>query len=365
MQDRWLINSPERRILITVQSRGNGALNSNIYFRNEKKKTNEYEVLIMLNFGVIAPLLISFAISAAAGPKIIGILRRLKAGQTVRDDGPQTHLKKNGTPTMGGIIFLLGVVVTCLFYVKDYPKIIPVLFMTVGFGIVGFLDDYIKVVLKRSEGLTPGQKMAGQLVVTAVFAYYMVKYSEAGLTMLVPFCRGLTIDLGWLSIPLLFFVVIGTVNGTNFTDGLDGLASSVTVIVAVFFSVVALGTGTGIAPVTLAVAGGLLGFLLFNVYPASVFMGDTGSLALGGFVASVAYMLNMPLFLLLVGLIYMVEVLSVIIQVTYFKATHGKRFFKMAPIHHHFEKCGWSETRVVTVFSIIEAFCCLIALAAM
>ena len=365
MQDRWLINSPERRILITVQSRGNGALNSNIYFRNEKKKTNEYEVLIMLNFGVIAPLLISFAISAAAGPKIIGILRRLKAGQTVRDDGPQTHLKKNGTPTMGGIIFLLGVVVTCLFYVKDYPKIIPVLFMTVGFGIVGFLDDYIKVVLKRSEGLTPGQKMAGQLVVTAVFAYYMVKYSEAGLTMLVPFCSGLTIDLGWLSIPLLFFVVIGTVNGTNFTDGLDGLASSVTVIVAVFFSVVALGTGTGIAPVTLAVAGGLLGFLLFNVYPASVFMGDTGSLALGGFVASVAYMLNMPLFLLLVGLIYMVEVLSVIIQVTYFKATHGKRFFKMAPIHHHFEKCGWSETRVVTVFSIIEAFCCLIALAAM
>ena len=365
MQDRWLINSPERRILITVQSRGNGALNSNIYFQNEKKKTNEYEVLIMLNFGVIAPLLISFVISAAAGPKIIGILRRLKAGQTVRDDGPQTHLKKNGTPTMGGIIFLLGVVVTCLFYVKDYPKIIPVLFMTVGFGIVGFLDDYIKVVLKRSEGLTPGQKIAGQLVVTAVFAYYMVKYSEAGLTMLVPFGPGLTIDLGWLSIPLLFFVVIGTVNGTNFTDGLDGLASSVTVIVAVFFSVVALGTGTGIAPVTLAVAGGLLGFLLFNVYPASVFMGDTGSLALGGFVASVAYMLNMPLFLLLVGLIYMVEVLSVIIQVTYFKATHGKRFFKMAPIHHHFEKCGWSETRVVTVFSIIEAFCCLIALAAM
>ena len=365
MQDRWLINSPERRILITVQSRGNGALNSNIYFQNEKKKTNEYEVLVMLNFGVIAPLLISFVISAAAGPKIIGILRRLKAGQTVRDDGPQTHLKKNGTPTMGGIIFLLGVVVTCLFYVKDYPKIIPVLFMTVGFGIVGFLDDYIKVVLKRSEGLTPGQKMAGQLVVTAVFAYYMVKYSEAGLTMLVPFCPGLTIDLGWLSIPLLFFVVIGTVNGTNFTDGLDGLASSVTVIVAVFFSVVALGTGTGIAPVTLAVAGGLLGFLLFNVYPASVFMGDTGSLALGGFVASVTYMLNMPLFLLLVGLIYMIEVLSVIIQVTYFKATHGKRFFKMAPIHHHFEKCGWSETRVVTVFSIIEAFCCLIVLGAM
>ena len=318
-----------------------------------------------MDYTVFIPVLISFALSVIMGPLIIPVLRKLKMGQTEREDGVKSHLKKAGTPTMGGVIILLSIVITSVFYLKDYPKIIPVLFMTVGFGIVGFLDDYIKVVLKRSEGLTPGQKMAGQLVVTAVFAYYMVKYSEAGLTMLVPFCPGLTIDLGWLSIPLLFFVVIGTVNGTNFTDGLDGLASSVTVIVAVFFSVVALGTGTGIAPVTLAVAGGLLGFLLFNVYPASVFMGDTGSLALGGFVASVAYMLNMPLFLLLVGLIYMVEVLSVIIQVTYFKATHGKRFFKMAPIHHHFEKCGWSETRVVTVFSIIEAFCCLIALAAM
>ena len=180
--------------------------------------------------------------------------------------------------------------------------------------------------------------------------------------MLVPFCPGLTIDLGWLSIPLLFFVVIGTVNGTNFTDGLDGLASSVTVIVAVFFSVVALGTGTGIAPVTLAVAGGLLGFLLFNVYPASVFMGDTGSLALGGFVAATAYMLQMPIFLLIVGLIYLVEVLSVIIQVTYFKKTGGKRIFRMAPIHHHFELGGWSETRVVAVFSIVTAILCLVAL---
>ena len=202
-------------------------------------------------------------------------------------------------------------------------------------------------------------------MVTAVFAYYMVKYSEAGLTMLVPFCPGLTIDLGWLSIPLLFFVVIGTVNGTNFTDGLDGLASSVTVIVAVFFSVVALGTGTGIAPVTLAVAGGLLGFLLFNVYPAKVFMGDTGSLALGGFVAGVAYAMQMPLFIILVGLIYLIEVLSVMIQVSYFKATHGKRIFKMAPIHHHFELCGWSETRVVAVFSVVTAIMCLIALLAL
>lgn len=318
----------------------------------------------MMDFGVAVPVLLSFVISAAAGPVIIPILRKLKVGQTVRDDGPQTHLKKNGTPTMGGIIFLLGVVVTSLFYVKDFPKIIPVLFMTVGFGVVGFLDDFIKVVLRRSEGLTPAQKMAGQLVVTAVFAYYMVQISDVGLTMLIPFSGGKYLDIGWLAVPLLFFAVIGTVNGTNFTDGLDGLAASVTVMVAVFFTVVAVGTNSGIAPVTCAVTGGLLGFLLFNVYPASVFMGDTGSLALGGFVASAAYMMRLPLFLLIVGLIYLVEVLSVIIQVTYFKTTHGKRFFKMAPIHHHFEKCGWSETRVVTVFSIITALCCLVALAA-
>ncbi len=317
----------------------------------------------MMDVKIALPVLISFVISAAAGPIVIPILRKLKVGQTVRDDGPQTHLKKNGTPTMGGVIFLLAVLITSLIYAPQYPKVIPVLFMTVGFGIVGFLDDFIKVVLHRSEGLTPGQKMAGQLVVTAVFAYYMAKISDVGLTLKVPFFTNMSLDPGWLSIPLLFFVVIGTVNGTNFTDGLDGLAASVTVMVAVFFSVVALGTNAGIAPITLAVVGGLLGFLLFNVYPASVFMGDTGSLALGGFVASTAYMMNMPLFLLLVGIIYLVEVLSVMIQVTYFKVTHGKRFFKMAPIHHHFEKCGWSETRVVTVFSIITALCCLVALA--
>lgn len=313
---------------------------------------------------VALPVLMSFVISAAAGPIIIPVLRKLKVGQTVRDDGPQTHLKKNGTPTMGGIIFLLGVIVTSIIYMKDSPRVIPVLFMTVGFGIVGFLDDYIKVVLKRSEGLTPIQKMAGQLVITAVFAYYMVSISDVGLQMLIPFSGGKYLDIGIWAVPLLFFVVIGTVNGTNFTDGLDGLASSVTIMVAVFFTVVAIGTNAGISPVTCAVAGGLMGFLLFNVYPASVFMGDTGSLALGGFVASAAYMMNMPLFIPLIGLIYLVEVLSVIIQVTYFKATHGKRFFKMAPIHHHFEKCGWSETRVVAVFSIVTALCCLVALAA-
>ena len=182
---------------------------------------------------------------------------------------------------------------------------------------------------------------------------------------MVPFTNGTHIDIGWLAIPLIFVTVIGTVNGTNFTDGLDGLASSVTVLVATFFTVVAIGTDSGIEPITCAVVGALLGFLLFNVYPASVFMGDTGSLALGGFVASTAYMMQMPIFILIVGLIYLVEVLSVIIQVVYFKKTGGKRIFKMAPIHHHYELCGWSETRVVAVFSIITALLCLIALMAM
>ena len=247
-------------------------------------------------------------------------------------------------------------------YVKDYPKIIPVLFLTVAFGLIGFLDDYLKVVLKRSDGLLPMQKMALQIVVTAVFAFYIVKVAHIPLTLLVPFSGGFYWDIGWLAVPVLFVAVIGTVNGTNFTDGLDGLASSVTVLVATFFTVVAVGTQSGIEPITCAVVGALLGFLLFNVYPASVFMGDTGSLALGGFVAGTAYMMQMPLFIIIVGFIYLVEVASVILQVTYFKKTGGKRLFKMAPIHHHFELCGWSETRVVAVFSVITALLCLIAL---
>lgn len=286
-------------------------------------------------------------------------------GQTEREEGVKEHLKKAGTPTMGGVIILLSILITSLLYIRSNPQIIPVLFVTIGFGLIGFLDDYLKVVMKRSDGLFPKQKMALQIVVTAIFAYYLVKVAGISLKMLVPFSGGRYLDLGWLAIPVLFFAVIGTVNGVNFTDGLDGLASSVTVLVATFFTVVAIGTKSGIEPVTGAVVGALLGFLLFNVYPASVFMGDTGSLALGGFVASAAYMLQMPLFIIIVGLIYLVEVLSVIIQVTYFKKTGGKRIFKMAPIHHHFELCGWSETRVVAVFSIITALLCMVALMAM
>ena len=311
---------------------------------------------------VILALFVSFAISVFLSPIIIPFLKKLKIGQTERTEGVQSHLEKAGTPTMGGLIILISVLVTSLFFIRKFPNIVPVLFLTLGFGLIGFLDDYLKVVLHRSDGLMPMQKMALQIIVTAVFAFYLVKVADIPLTMLVPFSNGYYLDIGWMAVPLLFVAVIGTVNGTNFTDGLDGLASSVTVLVATFFTVVAIGTKSGIEPVTCAVVGALLGFLLFNVYPASVFMGDTGSLALGGFVAGTAYMMQMPLFILIVGIIYLVEVASVMIQVTYFKKTGGKRFFKMAPIHHHFELCGWSETRVVAVFSIITALLCLIAL---
>lgn len=315
-----------------------------------------------MNGTVLLSVMLSFAISVVLGPLVIPFLRRLKVGQTERTEGPESHLKKNGTPTMGGILFLISVVITSLLFVKDYPKILPILFLTLGFGMIGFLDDYIKVVLKRSMGLRAWQKFALQIVVTGIFVFYLQRYTDVSLVMKVPFAEGVYLDFGWFNIPILFFIVIGTVNGTNFTDGLDGLASSVTVLVATFFTVVAIGTNSGIEPITCAVVGALLGFLLFNVHPASVFMGDTGSLALGGFVAAAAYMMQMPLFIAIVGFIYVIEVLSVMMQVTYFKLTGGKRIFKMAPIHHHFELCGWSETRVVAVFSIVTALLCLVAL---
>lgn len=310
---------------------------------------------------VITAVLISFGISAVACPVLIPFLKKIKFGQQVREDGPQAHLKKQGTPTMGGIAFLFSVMLTSLFFMKSYPQIIPILFMTVGFGFVGFLDDYIKVVRKHSEGLNPKQKMAAQFVITAIFCFYMMKYSGGGTVIHIPFLHT-DWDMGWLYIPMVFLVVLGTDNGVNFTDGLDGLCTSVTIIVATFFTVVAMTTVSGIVPITGAVVGALLGFLLFNVYPAQVFMGDTGSLALGGFVASTALVLQNPLIILLVGFIYLIEVISVMIQVVYFKKTHGKRFFRMAPIHHHFELGGWSETRVVAVFSITTAILCMIAL---
>lgn len=318
----------------------------------------------MINETILA-IIIAFTISAILCPIVIPFLHKLKFGQQVRTDGPQAHLKKQGTPTMGGLVILTSIIITSLFYIRDYPKIIPVLFMTVGFGIVGFLDDYIKIVMKRSEGLNPKHKLAGQILITCVFAYYLMNSDEVGTEALIPFTGGFGggyfVDLGILFVPFVFAVVLGTDNGVNFTDGLDGLCTSVTILVATFLTIVALGEGSGISPITGAVVGSLLGFLLFNVYPARVFMGDTGSLALGGFVASSALMMQMPFFIPIIGMVYLVEVLSVMLQVGYFKATGGKRIFRMAPIHHHFELGGWSETRVVAVFSIVTSILCLLA----
>lgn len=320
---------------------------------------------MIINKDILIPLFVAFAISVALSPVVIPFLTKLKVGQTERTEGVKSHLKKAGTPTMGGLIILISTVVTSLFYIGRFPRIVPVLFLVLGFGIIGFLDDYLKVVLHRSDGLYPKQKMLGQLIVTTIFVVYIWNMDASCLEFLLPFSGGKVLSGRWVriaAVPIAYFAIIGTVNGVNFTDGLDGLATGVTTMVAVFFTVASLVLGGGIEPVTAAVTGALLGFLLFNVYPAKVFMGDTGSLALGGFVAGAAYVLRMPLFILIVGLIYLVEVLSVMIQVTYFKKTGGKRFFKMAPIHHHFELCGWSETRVVAVFSIVTALLCLVAL---
>ena len=286
-----------------------------------------------MKYSMFLPVLISFAISALLGPVVIPFLHRLKFGQYIREEGPKAHQKKSGTPTMGGVIFIISVTVTSLFFVREYPLILPVLFTTLGFGIIGFLDDYIKVVKKRNLGLTEIQKLAGQIAITAIFTFYLLNYTDVGTRILIPFTGGFEDGLYlefpvWLFVVFIFFVVLGTVNGTNFTDGLDGLLSSVTVLVAVFFTVVAIAVRSGLHPITGAVVGALLGFLLFNVYPAKVFMGDTGSLALGGFVASTAIVLKMPIFIVIVGIIYLVEILSVIIQVTYFKVTGGKRILK-------------------------------------
>lgn len=313
----------------------------------------------------IMPVIISFGISVVLCPIIIPFLRKLKFGQFVRDDGPESHLKKAGTPTMGGLIILTSILVTSLVFVTKYHEILPVLFMTLGFGLVGFLDDYIKVVMKRSLGLKAWQKMLGQLFVTTVFILYYYHVVDLPPVTIIPFAGIVFTMPNWLFIIFIYIVVLGTVNGVNFTDGLDGLASGVTVIVATFFTIAAIALRPQLTPITLAVVGSLLGFLLFNVYPARVFMGDTGSLALGGFVASIALVLQIPLFIVIVGLIYLIEVISVILQVGFFKLTHGKRIFRMAPIHHHFELGGASETQVVVAFCIITAILCIIGLVAL
>ncbi len=304
-------------------------------------------------------ILIAFTANIILCPIIIPMLIKLKLGQNVRHDGPQTHLKKSGTPSMGGVMILLSFLITSLFFVYNNNDGIAVILVTLGFGLVGFADDFIKVVKKRSLGLRAIEKIICQLVITGFFVAYLLLFTDNPLVVYIPFSKGSMISLGVLFIPFVFLVMLGTVNSVNLTDGLDGLASGVTVLVATFFLFASLGQGNGTLPVVGAAVGSLLGFLLFNSYPARVFMGDTGSLALGGFIASVAMILKMPLFIPIVGMIYFIEALSVMIQVGYFKLTK-QRFFKMAPIHHSFELSGWSETKIVTLFYVVTAVVCLI-----
>ncbi len=314
---------------------------------------------------VMIAIIVSFAVSAALGPFIIPLLLKLKVGQTVREEGLESHKVKNGTPTIGGLIFLAGIGVVSIIFGKKYPMMMPMMILIVAFGLIGFIDDFIKVVLKRSKGLAAWQKFTLQFLVTAAFAWFLVVYEGINLDMIVPFVKK-EVDPGYLGMPILFVAVLGTDTGANFTDGVDGLAASVTSAIALFFIVAAYVLGgegaPAVAVVAASVLGGLLAFLLFNANKAKVFMGDTGALALGGFVAGAAYMLHIPLLLPIVAIIYVIEVASVMLQVSYFKLTHGKRIFKMAPIHHHFEKCGWSETQVMTRFTVITIIAAATAL---
>jgi len=304
--------------------------------------------------------ILSFAFSLVLGPILIPMLTRLKFGQTVRDDGPKSHYKKTGTPTMGGMIFLIPVVVLAAFYAGHDKRILPLIFVTLGFGLIGFIDDFIKVVKKRKDGLYWNQKMLGLLLIAVTFAIYVSKTQISDI--IIPFLgMEKTVSLGWLFVPFVVLVLIASTNAVNITDGLDGLAAGVTLIITVFFTIVAMTRGEWeyIKIFSSIVAGGCLGFLAFNTYPAKVFMGDTGSLALGGAVGAIAILLKMPLILFIVGGIYVVEALSVMIQVLSFKLT-GKRVFKMAPIHHHFELSGWREVKVVWVFWGITMLLCII-----
>lgn len=309
-------------------------------------------------------ILISFVIGVILCPIMIPLLHKLKFGQNVRDDGPATHLQKQGTPTMGGISFLIAFVITGIFFMKGHMDNAAILLVTLCYGVIGFLDDYIKVVKKRSLGLRAYQKLLLQLIVTGVFCWYLYR-SGKGTAVYIPFTNGILLDLGILFIPFVFVVMLGTVNGVNLTDGLDGLSSGVTLLVASFFAIASWAAGSTVPPVCGAIIGGLLAFLIFNAYPAKVFMGDTGSLALGGFVASTAFVLKMPIFIAIVGFIYLWESITVMLQVSWFKLTkrkygEGRRLFKMAPFHHHLEKCGWRETKVVTLFYVATAMFCLI-----
>lgn len=316
----------------------------------------------------VVAFIATFILSLIAGPAIIPMLKRLKFGQTVRDDGPATHLRKMGIPTIGGLIFLIPMVLVSLFFAGRYPVIVPMLLVTLGFAATGFIDDYIKVVKKSKDGLNPRQKSFFLFFIATAFAFYAAYTPSVGTDTIIPF---LGIDSvvhvpAWLYIPVIIIVMYLITNSMNFTDGIDGLAAGVTLIVCVFFTIVAMARSEwdSVKVFCSIAAGGCLGFLAFNIHPARVIMGDTGSLGLGGVVGAAAVMMKMWWILLIVGGIYALESLSVFIQVTSFKL-RGKRVFKMAPIHHHFELLGWKETRIVKVFWLVTLVLCFVGFLAL
>ena len=304
---------------------------------------------MLLQRSLVLSILLGFMLSSISGPVLIPVLKKVKAGQSIREDGPETHFIKKGTPTMGGLSIIPSSIIAAFILAGITLELLIVLLAFVGFGLIGFLDDYIKVVLKRPLGLRAYQKMTLQLLIAVLFmiSAYWVDFLPGSLY--IPYIR-VFVNPGFGWIPFLLFVIIGTVNSVNLTDGIDGLASGVTVIVAGFFSLVAWHMGMKeLSWFSGALSGSCLGFLIFNIHPARIFMGDTGSLALGGAIAALAIVTNLTLLLPVVGGIFFIETLSVIIQVAGYKAT-GKRVFRMSPLHHHFELKGWTEWKVVMVF---------------
>ena len=308
-------------------------------------------------------LVLSFIVSIVLGPIIIPMLTKLKFGQNIRKEGPQSHLKKAGTPTIGGLIFIVSsLIVMLVMRFNPTEEGMIALYSLLAFGFIGFLDDILKIIKKENEGLKAWQKMLLLLIFSTIIAVYGYFYLEPSLK--IPFL-GTKIPLGILYVPFVIVYYAGATNAVNLTDGLDGLAATVSVLVLTFFGVEAFIMGyESLAVFSLVLAGGLLGFLKFNAYPAKVFMGDTGSLAIGGAIATIALILEMPLILVIVGGIYVIETLSVILQVSSYKL-RGKRLFKMAPIHHHFEQEGWSETKIVTIFAVITVVLCFIGFLAL
>ncbi len=303
----------------------------------------------------------AFFLGLILTPILIPLLQKLKFGQVIREDGPQGHLKKAGTPTMGGLAFIVAIVIVSLFLLPSHPQILPILLVMLGCGAVGFTDDFLEIVKKKNEGLTPLQKLFCQIAVGVLFFAYRMFFVSEPTRILLPI-SGQEVTLPWwLYLPLFFLMFLGTDNGVNLNDGLDGLCASVTGVEVLFLALLSMKYGAGLESICVVAAGALLAYLLFNTYPAKLFMGDTGSLALGGFIAAAFITMRQPLMVLIAGFIYFAESVSVIIQRYYFKATHGKRFFRMTPIHHHFELGGWSEPRIVIVFTVITFWCCVLA----